>query len=52
MELFSGMTLKVLASKYKAWQNWVNDENYYSIRNTEIVAGDAEYLMFVWFTKP
>ena len=47
MRVFTGSSLVFLAKAYNEWMNFVNDDEYYSIIETQTISGNGEYMLIV-----
>lgn len=51
MRIFSASSLAGISEKYSAWQRYVNDPDYYSIIEKELVAGNNEYVLIIRYER-
>ena len=51
MKVFTGSTLIEVGRKFNEWKGFVNDDNYYSIIEQNLVSGDKEYMLTIRYYK-
>ena len=51
MKIFAGPTLIEIGRKFNEWKNFVNDDNYYSIIEQNLVSGNKEYMLTIRYYK-
>lgn len=51
IKTFLGTSLASLHGAIQRWQEYVNDEEYYTILGTDVVSGNNEYLCILTFRR-